>query len=41
MINPLVTDEEVATMEERLETTLECLSRAQPRIDAVRLIFTQ
>ena len=41
MINPLVADEEVATMEERLETTLECLSRAQPRIDAVRLIFTQ
>lgn len=41
VVNPLVSEEEVATMEERLRLTLECLERAQPRIDAVRLIFTR
>ncbi len=40
-INPLVSDREIKAFDQRLQATIDCLSKATPRIDAVRLIFTR
>lgn len=40
-INPLVSASEISEFRQRLDETVSSLSRVQPRIDAVRLIFTR
>ena len=39
-VNPLVSESEVALFEQRMENTIECLQRTQPRLDGMRLVFT-